>query len=199
VPGNHEYGTPGAAGFFSYFGDRAGTSGLGYFSFDLGAWHIIALNSNCAAVPCGPGSAQHNWLQADLAAHRNACTLAFFHHPLFGSGQGVNEQPIRPFWDTLYAAGADLVLNGHSHNYERFAPQSPAGAAEPARGIRQITVGTGGDDLQPFLPGVAANSQSRSSTSFGVLTLTLQPSGYSWRFRPAAGGTFTDSGTGSCH
>jgi hypothetical protein len=199
VPGNHEYGTAGAGGFFSYFGARAGTRGLGYYSFDLGAWHIIALNSNCSLVPCAPGSAQDAWLRADLAAHPGGCTLAFFHHPLFTSGHGEADEPVRPFWDTLYAAGADLVLNGHSHNYERFAPQTPAGVADAARGIREIVVGTGGDDLQPFLPAAAPNSQQRSSAAFGVLALTLRPDGYAWRFRPAAGSTFADSGSGVCH
>ena len=199
VPGNHEYGRPGAAGFFSYFGARAGTSGLGYYSFDLGSWHIVALNSNCDYVVCAPGSAQEQWLRADLAAHPSLCTLAFFHHPLFSSGQGEGDEPVLPFWEDLYAAGADLVLNGHSHNYERFAPQTPSGGLDTARGIREIVVGTGGDNYQAFLPGVAPNSERRSSKTFGVLQLTLTATGYSWQFRPAAGGSFTDSGSGSCH
>lgn len=199
VPGNHEYGRPGASGYFTYFGARAGPPGLGYYSFDVGAWHVIALNSNCAQVPCGPGSAQLAWLQADLAAHPARCTVAFFHHPMFGSGQGVNQQPVRPFWDALYAAGVELILNGHSHNYERFAPMTPDGVLDPARGVRQFTVGTGGLDLQAFLPGRAANSEARSATSFGVLVLTLSATGYSWRFAPAAAGTYSDSGAGTCH
>jgi hypothetical protein len=199
VPGNHEYGSPGAAGFFSYFAARAGPPGRGYYSFDLGAWHIIALNSICEHVACAAGSPQERWLRADLAAHPGGCTLAYFHHPLFSSGHGEGDEPVRPFWDDLYAAGADLVLNGHSHNYERFAPQTPAAAADPARGIREIVVGTGGDNLQPFLPTIAPNSQRHNNTSFGVLALTLSPGGYSWQFRPAAGATFTDSGSGTCH
>jgi hypothetical protein len=203
VPGNHEYGSPGASGFFSYFGARAGTRGLGYYSLDIGPWHVIALNSNCEFVACGVGSAQDAWLRADLAAHPNRCTLAFFHHPLFSSGHGVGDEPVRPFWDALYAAGADVVLNGHSHGYERFVPQTPGGGRDTARGIREFVVGTGGEDLQPFLPGAAAttspNTEVRSRTSFGVLKLTLNATGYSWTFMPAAGGDLRDSGKGTCH
>lgn len=198
VPGNHEYGTPNADGFFSYFGARAGQGGLGYYSFDIGAWHTIALNSNCSVVGCGPGSAQDAWLRADLAAHPARCTLAFFHHPLFGSGHGTTDEAVRPLWDVLHAAGAELIINGHAHNYERFAAKTPAGANNAA-GIRQITVGTGGEDLQPFIAGVQPASETRNSSSFGVLRLTLTPTGYSFQFVPAAGGTFTDSGSGTCH
>jgi hypothetical protein len=199
VPGNHDYLTAGAAGFFSYFGARAGPRGRGYYSFDVGTWHIVALNSNCQFVPCATGSAQDSWLRADLAAHANACTLAFFHHPLFSSGHGVGEEPVTPLWDALYAAGADLVVVGHSHNYERFAPQTPAGAVDAARGIREFVVGTGGQDLQPFQLGVAPNSEARSQSAFGVLQLTLRPTGYDWRFVPIAGAGFSDAGTAGCH
>jgi hypothetical protein len=198
APGNHEYLTAGAAGYFSYFGARAGPSGLGYYSVDIGAWHIIALNSNCEAVSCAAGQPQETWLRADLAAHPNACTLAFFHHPLFSSGQGAADEPVGPFWQDLYAANADVVLVGHSHDYERFAPQTPTGAADPARGIREIVVGTGGKDMVP-LGAPAPNSEARTSTTFGVLAMRLRPTGYDWSFVPAAGGTFTDSGTTACH
>ncbi|HEX7180555.1 MAG TPA: metallophosphoesterase [Thermoanaerobaculia bacterium] len=199
APGNHDYGTPGAAGYYSYFDDRAGDPAKGYYSFDLGGWHLIALNSNCAAVGgCGAGSLQEQWLAADLAAHPGVCTLAYWHHPLFSSGPHGNDATSQAFWTDLYAAGADLVLNGHDHVYERFAPQDPSGAADPVRGIRQITVGTGGKNLTGFFE-IRANSEARNATTFGVLELTLYPNGYAWRFAPEPGGAFKDSGFGWCH
>jgi hypothetical protein len=198
VPGNHEYVTPGATGYFGYYGPRAGARGVGYYSFDIGAWHLIALNSNCERVACGPASAQLRWLRADLAAHPNVCTLAFFHHPLFSSGHGFGDEPVRPFWQALYAGGADVVLNGHSHNYERFAPQTPAGAPDPVHGVREFVVGTGGENLQGFIRAMA-QSQVRTATTYGVLVMTLRPTSYDWRFVPAAGAPFTDAGSGACH
>lgn len=199
APGNHDYGTPGAAGYYGYFGAAAGDPAKGYYSFDLGGWHLIALNSNCAAVGgCGPGSPQEQWLAADLAAHPGVCTLAYWHHPLFSSGPHGDDTTVQAFWTDLYAAGADLVLNGHEHVYERFAPQDPAGAADPARGIRQITVGTGGKNLTGFHT-IGTNSEVRNAATFGVLELTLYPDGYAWRFAPEAGRAFTDSGIGWCH
>ena len=200
--GNHEYLTPGAAGYFSYFGAAAGDPDEGWYSFDLGGWHLIALNSNCAAVGgCGPDSPQGRWLAADLAANAadgNRCLLAFWHHPRFSSGPHGNDPVTAPFWDALYAAGADVILNGHDHVYERFSPQSPAGVADGARGIRQFTVGSGGKNHTGF-PALAANSSVRNADTFGVLELTLRPNGYEWRFRPEAGKTFTDSGKALCH
>lgn len=198
VAGNHEYATPGAAGHFSYFGTAAGDPAKGYYSYDLGAWHLIALNSNCAAVGgCGAGSPQGQWLAADLAAHPGVCTLAYWHHPRFSSGPHGNDATFQPFWETLAAAGADVVLNGHDHVYERFAPQSPAGAADPSQGIRQITVGTGGKNLTSF-PLVRANSEVRNASAFGVLEMTLHPNGYAWRFLSAEGAVL-DEGATLCH
>ena len=197
--GNHEYGTARASGYFDYFGASAGDRSKGYYSFDVGAWHLIALNSNCSAVGgCGAGSAQAKWLKADLARNPAVCTLAYWHHPRFSSGQHGNNTSVSTFWQLLYAAGADVVLAGHDHDYERFAPQTPAGAADPANGIREFVVGTGGKNHYGF-SAVRPNSQVRNSTVYGVLKLTLHPAGYDWRFVPEPGKTFTDSGTGTCH
>lgn len=197
--GNHEYQTAGAAGYWAYWGASAGVAGQGYYSYDLGAWHIVALNSNCAEVSCAAGSAQEQWLRADLAAHPNACTLAYWHHPRFSSGAAHGDNPaVGPLWQALYEAGAELVLNGHEHLYERFAPQTPLGVADPAAGIRQFTVGTGGKGLYQ-VGTLKANSQVVENGTFGVLKLTLAAGGYTWEFVAAAGGAFTDSGTGSCH
>jgi acid phosphatase type 7 len=211
VAGNHEYLTSasnstgcdasnaGAAGYFNYFGAAAGTRGQGWYSYDIGAWHFIALNSQCSAVGgCGSSSPQYRWLQADLASHSNLCTLAYWHVPLFSSG-GRAASNSQSWWRLLYEANADVVLVGHDHIYERFAPQDPNASADPARGIRQFTVGTGGGN-HTAVTTVAANSQARDSTTFGVLKLTLHPGGYDWQFVPAAGtGTFTDSGSAPCH
>ena len=199
--GNHEYETAGASGYFGYFGAAAGDPLKGYYSYDLGTWHVVVLNSNCAEVGgCDTTSAQGQWLQGDLAAHSNAaCTLAYFHHPLFSSGSDNGNDPeMRPIWDSLYAAGAEMVLNGHDHDYERFAPQTPQGAADPAQGIREFVVGTGGRSHRPF-GAVQPNSEVRNADTYGVLKLTLHPGSYEWQFVPEAGKTFTDSGTGECH
>jgi hypothetical protein len=206
--GNHEFLTSGgtgcditnegAAGYYQYFGAAAGTPGQGYYSFNIGTWHLIALNTNCAnAGGCGSTSAQYKWLQADLAAHPNQCTLAYWHIPLFSSGGRANANS-SSFWKLLYASHADLVLNGHDHIYERFAPQDPNGAADPVMGIREFVVGTGGAD-HTSIASVAANSELRNTSAFGILKLTLHPSGYDWQFISASGGTFSDSGTGTCH
>lgn len=197
VPGNHEYATPGAAAYFSYFGAAAGDPSKGYYSYDLGSWHLIALNSNCVGG-CSAGSPQEQWLAADLAAHPGVCTLAYWHHPRFSSGVHGNDATYDPFWQDLYAADADVVLNGHDHIYERFAPQSPAAAPDPAHGIRQFTVGTGGKNLTSISV-VRANSEVRNASAFGVLEMTLHPTGYSWRFLSASGGTVLDQGAALCH
>ena len=200
--GNHEYHTPKAAGYFAYFGAVAGEPGQGYYSYDLGAWHVVVINSNCQEIGgCQAGSPQESWLRRDLAAHRGACTLAYWHHPLFSSGKKPSHAihpEMKPIWQALYDAGATLVLNGHEHNYERFAPQDPEGRADPKRGIREIVVGTGGKDFDP-LPTATPNSEVRRDDTFGVLKLTLSPDGYDWEFLPVAGKTFVDSGHGSCH
>jgi hypothetical protein len=196
--GNHEYYTSGASGYFGYFGAAAGDPSKGYYSYDRGSWHVIALNSNCSKVSCAAGSPQEAWLRADLANHPNKCTLAYFHAPLYSSGEHGNQAHVRPFWKALYQANADLVLSGHDHSYERFAPQDPYGAFDSARGIREFVVGTGGTYLRPFGT-IKPNSQSRNSGAHGVLKLTLHPGSYDWKFVPVAGKTFTDSGTTACH
>lgn len=201
VPGNHEYFTSGAAGYFSYFGGAAGDPTKGYYSFDLDSWHLIALNSNCASVGgCDGGSPQERWLRADLAAHQNACTLAYWHHPRFTTrsvGGHVSNPEMQPFWQALYEFRADVVLSGHQHNYERFTPQTPTGSADSSAGIRQFVVGTGGRSLYPFTSPPAPNSVVRNDDTFGVLKLTLRPTSYEWQFLPVAG-TFTDSGSATC-
>jgi acid phosphatase type 7 len=196
VAGNHEYVMPGAAGYFGYFGAAAGDSGKGYYSYSLGSWHIVALNSN---IDMRPGSPQLRWLRADLAAHPTRCALAYWHHPRFSSGttHGSAKETL-PLWQALYEAGVDVVIAGHEHNYERFAPQDPLGVADPARGIREFVVGTGGDSHFPLGPPIA-NSEVANSATFGVLRLTLEPAGYHWEFIPVPGKTFTDAGSGSCH
>lgn len=202
--GNHEYHTPGAAGYFDYFdgvGRATGPAGdrtKGYYSFDVGAWHLVALNSNCSFVACAAGSAQEQWLKRDLAAHPNRCTLAYWHHPRFSSGSAGNAPSTGPLWQDLYSAGADVALGGHSHSYERFAPQTPSATPDPVRGVRQFVVGSGGKSHYP-LGTVQPNSEVRNFDTFGVLRLTLRPTGYDWRFVPEAGARFTDSGSQSCH
>jgi hypothetical protein len=208
VPGNHEYQTTGgtdcgtgAAGYFTYFGQAAGVPGQGYYSYDIGSWHLVALNSECAyAGGCGPGSPEETWLRADLAGHPSACTLAYWHRPRFASDATGGDPTYDAFWQDLYAAHADLVLGGHDHWYERFALQAPNGQADPA-GIRQLVVGTGGASFR--LPDGAplANSERllAGTTAFGVLRLTLHAGSYDWQFVPEAGKTYNDSGTGTCH
>lgn len=212
VPGNHEYKKAGntptgtdcaathkAPGYFSTFGAAAGTIGQGWYSFDIGTWHLIALNAECRYVGgCGPGSAQEVWLQQDLAAHPTQCTIAFWHQPRFTSGGVGNDATYATFWTDLYAGGADIVLNGHVHNYERFAPQTPAQVADP-NGIREFVVGTGGVASQPFGSTIQPNSEVRKRNIYGVLELTLHATGYDWQFVPMAGSTFADSGSDTCH
>ena len=198
VPGNHEYETSGAAGYFNYFGAMAGPVGTGWYAYDLGGWRIYALNSNCLVVGCDVGSAQEQWLRADLATSPRPCVLAYWHHPRFSSGQHGNNSEVAALWNALYDAGADLVVNGHDHSYERFAPQTPSGTADAATGIRQFVVGTGGASLRSFST-IRANSQLRNSTTYGVIKLTLSTDAYAWQFVPAGSGTFKDSGSGTCH
>jgi hypothetical protein len=202
VPGNHEYLVSGAAGYYDYYGAQAGTRGKGWYSYDLNGWHIIALNGEaeyCPHVSCSAGSEQEAWLKADLAAHKTACTLAYWHVPRYSSAErpAADNNLFASFWNDLYAAGAEVVLNGHFHNYERFAPQSPSGVADP-KGIQQFVVGTGGKALVGFSTRIA-NSEVRNSNTYGVLEMALRPGSYSWTFRPVAGQTFTDSGSASCH
>jgi acid phosphatase type 7 len=198
APGNHEYRSSGASGYFRYFGMAAGDPTKGYYSFDVGGWHMIALNSNCSEVGgCDAGSPQEEWLRDDLAAHPAACTLAYWHHPRFSSGSHGSDSTYTAFWQALYDAGADVVLGGHDHDYERFAAQTPSGDRDSRRGLRQFVVGSGGKELRPFSTN-RANSETRNATSLGVLELTLGAHAYAWRFLPAVG-SFTDSGSTDCH
>ena len=203
--GNHEYLTPGAAGYFDYFNGpgrlegRAGRRGEGWYSFDVGDWHLVALNSICDEVGgCGPGSPQFEWLKADLAAHPAQCTIAYWHHPRFSSGFPRSNPRSDAFWRVLYEAGADVILTGHAHDYERFARQTPDAQRDDARGIRQFVVGTGGKNNYPF-GSVEPNSEVRDAVTSGVLLLTLRPGRYDWRFAAVPGGRLRDTGSGACH
>jgi hypothetical protein len=221
APGNHEwYDQPNGQGYFDYFDGvfaddgRAGPRGKGYYSVDLTPrWHLITLNSNCtndnplinAPVPCGQGSAQELWLRHDLATHRGMCIIAQWHHPYFTSGPngpGPNDRATVSFWKDLYAAGATLVFNGHDHGYERFAPQSDAGVADPRHGVREFVLGTGGKSLFGNATESAPNSQVYNDTAFGVTLFTLRPDSYSWQFYPEqvpGNPDFVDSGSGRCN
>ena len=193
APGNHEYQTKGAAGYFGYFGAAAGPMGEGWYSYDLGAWHLIALNSECGAIKggChGSDSAELAWLVADLAAHPAECTLAYWHHPRWSSGRHGDDDMTDALWAALSDAGADLVLEGHDHDYERLSPVD---------GIRSFVVGTGGRSLYAWPGSPGPHTEVRNNDTYGLLELTLRPADFAWRFIPAAGGSFTDSGTAACH
>ena len=202
--GNHEYAEPTASGYFQYWGAQAGPAGKGYYSYDLGTWHIVVLNTNCGARGlggCGASSPQEEWLRQDLAGHPDACVVAYGHHALFSSGlfksHAVHPE-LRQLWQDLHAAHAELVLAGHEHSYERFSPQDPDGHLDAANGIREIVVGTGGRNHDP-LGFALANSEVRNADTFGVLKLTLSPGHYAWEFIPEEGKSFHDSGSGECH
>src|SRR5688500_2279460 len=195
APGNHEYATAGAAPYFSYFGASAGPAGRGYYSFDVGAWHIVSLDSN---IDVTAGSEQERWLRADLAANTAKCTLAYWHHPLFSSGAHGGDVRMRALWTALYDANADVVIVGHDHHYERFAPQNALGAADATRGMRQFVVGTGGRSLYPA-PFAVPNSDRRLFSDFGFLLMSLGAADYTWKFVPVTAGGASDSGTGTCH
>jgi calcineurin-like phosphoesterase family protein len=191
--GNHDYESPGATPYFSYFGASAGTPGLGYYSFSVGAWHVVSLNSN---IPADDGSAQMAWLKSDLAGNPSPCLAAIWHYPLFSSGPNPIQQAMRDVWRTLEQAGAEFVVNGHDHIYERFAPQDISGRPT-ASGIREFVVGTGGAThyaIGPIMP----NSQVQASV-WGLIKFTLRADGYDWEFVPVAGESFRDSGTDLCH
>ncbi|MGN6372634.1 MAG: metallophosphoesterase family protein [Solirubrobacteraceae bacterium] len=205
VPGNHEYDTPGAAGYFDYFGSTIAGTGAsgGYYSYNLGAWHIVALNSNCSDIGCedteagAVTSAELSWLRADLASHSDQCVLAYWHHPAFTSSTSVpNSAGVVPLWNLLYEAHADVVLNGHDHKYERFAQQDPSQKATSA-GIREFVAGTGGESLFPAGASVP-NLEALDAEHFGVLFLTLHAYSYEWAFR-ATNGAVLDSGSTACH
>jgi acid phosphatase type 7 len=194
VPGNHEYETAGAAAYFAYFGFNAGPPGLGYQSFDLGAWHVVAINSNLAV---GTSSPQAQWLRDDLATSTSRCTLAYWHHPLFSSGPNGDSREMQDIWRILYDAGAEIALAGHDHDYERFAPQDPQGHADAVRGIREFVAGTGGAPPYQFA-GIRANSEVRLTEQFGVLRLTLLNDAYAWDFISVSG-SVVDTGAAACH
>ncbi|WP_296001542.1 metallophosphoesterase [Rugamonas sp.] len=204
APGNHEYATPGAGGYFDYFGARAGPGRRGYYSVDLGAWHIVSLNSDLHGAA---DAAQLLWLKDDLARHRRRCTLAYWHAPLYSSGGHAASTHMRAAWQTLYAAGADVVLSGHDHDYERFAPQDADGRLDAAHGLRQFVAGTGGAFLTP-MRFARPNSEARDNSHHGVLRLVLKDEGYTWDFLAADDGgavpdtpppEFHDSGAAGCH
>jgi acid phosphatase type 7 len=203
--GNHEYHTQNASGYFGYFGARAGDPSKGYYTYKRGSWRIIVLNSNCSEVGgCGELSPQGNWLARTLTNYPATCTLAYFHHPLFAS-TGAASTEVRPFWNILYDHDADVILSGHAHYYERFAPQRPDGTRDGSSGIREFVVGTGGaPPVNPMASPRAANSvvdseKSPGTTAYGVLKLRLSAGSYTWKILPVAGETFTDSGTVQCH
>jgi Calcineurin-like phosphoesterase len=195
--GNHEYGAGGStAGYRAYFGARGGPFGRYWYSYDLGGWHVVVLNSNCRFVGCRTGGAQERWLRADLARNQAECTLAYWHHPRFSSGLHGSDPTVAPLWRTLERAGADVVLSAHDHSYERFGPQTSTGRAS-REGMVQFVVGTGGVNNYPIIR-ARPNSRLRRSFVFGVLELTLGEGAYSWRFVPVPGLTFTDRGSGRC-
>jgi hypothetical protein len=208
VPGNHEYHTvgqpEGAPGYFNYFGAAAGTPGKGWYSYDVGAWHLIALNSSratdtaCTPVPCNAGSDQYEWLRNDLLTHPNKCVLAYWHHPIISRGlyDGING--VKPMWDLLYDNGADVVLNGHDHNYQRFAPMNKSLVRDDLRGIREFVIGEGGNS-EYAVQSPGGNLEASQSGAHGVLRLVLHPTSYDWEFVPVAGKTFTDAWSGTCH
>ena len=193
VPGNHEYQTPGASGYYDYFGGNAGPAGLGYYSYTVGPWLVLAVNSE---IPSGPGSPQYEWVRAELTRDARLCTAVIWHRPLFSSGRNGPNADMRELWRLLYSRDVDIVINGHDHIYERFAPQTPDGQYDPDRGIRQFTVGTGGAPPTPV--GSSANSEIAASI-WGVASFTLQSDSYRWDFVPVEGESFRDSGVGRCH
>lgn len=197
--GNHEYYTNNGKPYYDYFGKRAGKPSRGYYSYDRGAWHIVVLNSNCEKVGgCEATSPQGRWLSRDLQNNPSRCTLAYWHHPLFASGTAVQTNSVKPFWDILHRYGAEMVLSGHAHRYERHRPMSPSGQRDP-NGIRQFIVGTGGKPPSGEIGTTDPNSVVKNDDTPGVLRLSLRSDSYSWKFVPIAGKTFTDAGKGNCH
>jgi calcineurin-like phosphoesterase family protein len=192
APGNHEYETPGAAAYFAYFGPNAGPPGLGYYSFEAGAWHVVSLNSS---VPASLGSPQYQWLAGDLADRNARCVAAIWHHPMFSSGPNGPSSAMRDIWQLLQQARVEMVINGHEHVYERFVPLDANRRPNPD-GLRQFIVGTGGAELYNFVA-VSPDSEVRLST-FGILKLNLTGEGYRWEFL-GTNGNVLDSGTGLCH
>jgi acid phosphatase type 7 len=205
--GNHDYETAGAAGYFGYFGSAATpldpkcrTACRGYYSYDLGRWHIVVLNTTCSEVgSCQVGSPQEQWLRRDLEAHPTTCTLAYWHHPRFSFGKFRDAPLLQPLWQALYDHGAEVVLTGHDHNYQRYTPLDASGAPDPERGIREFVVGTGGANFTPLDSPRPPNAEAGNDTTFGILQLNLHPTSYDWTFIPIAGQSYSDSGSGTCH
>lgn len=199
--GNHEYDTPGAVPYWDYFGAAAGEPGKGWYSYDVGSWHVVVLNGNCSEVGgCSAGSPQYEWLRADLAANPSLCTAAYWDTPRYSSGQKHGDDlNTVPFWQVLYEHGVEFAMGGNDHHYERFAPQTPFGDLDLTDGIRQFVVGTGGRFLRPTADTPQANSETRDSTTHGILRVGLLEESYEWEFVPVDGGTYTDSGSTACH
>jgi hypothetical protein len=197
VAGDRDWATDGAAGFRGYFGDRAAPAGVTWYSMNLGTWHVVVLDSSCAQVGgCDVSSPQGRWLAQDLESNPVRCTVAFWHHPRFSSGEHGDDVDVAPFWEMLHDAHAELVINGHDHDYERFAPMDPSGAVERPGGIREIVIGTGGAELRGF-PRAAPGSEFRQAGTWGVLRLTLHPLNYTWEFLPVSG-QIADAGSTPC-
>jgi hypothetical protein len=199
--GSHEYDTPGAAPYWQYFGTAAGEAGEGWYSYDVGGWHVIVLNSACAEVGgCSEGSPQLEWLRDDLAAHPALCTATYWHIPRYSSGKKHGDDlAFVPFWQVLYEHGVEFVMGGNDHHYERFAPQTPYGDPDPTDGVRQFVVGTGGRFLREMSIPPHANSEAGTDQAHGILRVALQEQSYEWEFVPIAGSTYTDSGSTACH
>lgn len=196
--GNEDWNTADAAGYLGYFGSNAAPNGVTWYSLDLGAWHVIVLDSDCAQVGgCDAASPQGQWLKKDLAASSVHCTLAIWNRPRYSSGEQGDDPEVASFWEQLHAANAELIVNGHDRDYERFAPLDASGNVERPGGLREIVVGTGGAALRPFHT-LAAHSEFRLAGSWGVLRLTLHPANYDWEFLPV-GGDIADSGSTPCH
>jgi calcineurin-like phosphoesterase family protein len=204
VIGNHEYGTYRARGYFNYFNGRgvlygrAGERPEGWYSRDLGRWHVIALNSNCEAVDCSPDSPQIEWLVDDLRSHPDRCVLAAYHHPRFSSGHHEEDQDVRTIWRVLYRAGVDVVLNGHDHDYERFAPKDTRGRVDHRQGIVEFVVGTGGHSLFPFPRRMDPTSRAHQDSRFGILRMRLGHGRYRWAYKVTPSGRTVDSGSRRC-
>ncbi len=198
-PGNHDYITPDASGYFGYFEEAAGNQSEGYYGYEAGEWQVLALNSNCDEIGgCDLGSPQQQWLSGELASSDALCTLAYWHHPLFSSGLHGGERSVQPLFQALYDDGAEVVVSGHDHHYERFAPQDANGTHDPVAGVREFVAGTGGTGNRPIAL-IAANSESRFTDAFGILKLSLYSDGYEWEFVSEGGSGFTDVGIGVCH
>jgi hypothetical protein len=195
VPGNHEYEGGYTDAYFDYFGSAAGERGKGYYSYDLGAWHIIALNT---MIDASPSSSQGKWLSRDLSGNKRFCTLAYFHHPRFSSGPHHTSARAIDLWNTLARAGVDVVISGHDHIYERFAPMNANGKVDQNAGTREFVVGTGGVSHYS-IERIAGNSEVRNNTTYGVIRFSLQSRSYEWQFVPVRGGRFSDNGAGRCH